>query len=90
MAWNLYDCLDCAALLAHVAPACTQFVCSAATGLHCRMWVGRVAALAGNKDAAVRKAVTAALYVVYSYMDGPTLLAHIVNAPSAEKVLVYW
>ena len=51
----------------------------------CRQWVGRVATLAGDRAAEVRRAATAALEVVYRAMDGPTLLAHIAAASPTEQ-----
>ena len=53
----------------------------------CRVWVGRVAALAGDRNAEVRRAACQALHLVYTRMDGPTLLTHVAHASPADQVI---
>ena len=53
----------------------------------CRVWVGRVAALAGDRNAEVRRAACQALHLVYTRMDGPTLLTHVALASPADQVI---
>lgn len=45
-----------------------------------------MAALAGDRNAEVRRAACQALQVVYTHMDGPTLLAHIAQARPPDQV----
>ena len=77
-------------VLRHVNPlplllASDAFKLSPCRARSCRQWVGRVATLAGDRAAEVRRAATAALEVVYRAMDGPTLLAHIAAAGPTEQ-----
>ena len=52
----------------------------------CRLWVGRVAGLVGDRNAELRRAACQALQLVYTCMDGPTLLAHIAQARAPDQV----
>lgn len=52
----------------------------------CRLWVGRVGGLVGDRNAEIRRAACQALHLVYTRMDGPTLLTHIANATPPEQV----
>ena len=52
----------------------------------CRVWVSKAAALVGDRNAEVRRAACQALQLVYTCMDGPTLLAHIAHARSPDQV----
>lgn len=51
------------------------------------MWVGKVAGLVGDRNAEVRRAACQALHLVYTCMDGPTLLAHIAQARPPDQVI---
>lgn len=53
----------------------------------CRVWVGRVAALVGDRNAEVRRAACQALHLVYTGMDGPTLLTHVAHASPPDQVI---
>jgi hypothetical protein len=53
----------------------------------CRLWVGRVAALVGDRNAEVRRAACQALHLVYTRMDGPTLLTHVAHASPPHQVI---
>ena len=52
----------------------------------CRLWVGRVGVLVGDRNAEIRRAACQALHLVYTRMDGPTLLTHIAHASPPEQV----
>lgn len=53
----------------------------------CRVWVGRVSALVGDRNAEVRRAACQALHLVYTRMDGPTLLTHVAHASPPDQVI---
>ena len=53
----------------------------------CRVWVGRVATLVGDRNAEVRRAACQALHLVYTRMDGPTLLTHVAHASPPDQVI---
>lgn len=55
--------------------------------MKCRVWVGRVAALVGDRNAEVRRAACQALHLVYTRMDGPTLLTHVAHASPPDQVI---
>ncbi len=50
---------------------------------NCRVWVGRVAALVGDRNAEVRRAACQALHLVYT----PTLLTHVAHASPPDQVM---
>ena len=51
-----------------------------------RLWVGRVGSLVGDRNAEVRRAACQALHLVFTRMDGPTLLTHIAHASPPDQV----
>ena len=48
--------------------------------------MGRVGVLVGDRNAEIRRAACQALHLVYTRMDGPTLLTHIAHATPPEQV----
>lgn len=48
--------------------------------------MGRVGVLVGDRNAEVRRAACQALHLVYTRMDGPTLLTHVAHASPPEQV----
>ncbi|KAL0035610.1 hypothetical protein WJX79_002530 [Trebouxia sp. C0005] len=74
------------ALLEVFTGNCGQAVTTAAALPALRVWVGRVATLVGDRNAEVRRAACQALHLVYTRMDGPTLLTHVAHASPPDQM----